>query len=45
MINALNSNGNEDTLRFYLDDITAHYQNNHQNCHATSGCQYFSLYG
>ena len=34
-----NSNGNEDTLRFYLDNITAHYQNNHQNCHATSGCQ------
>lgn len=35
-----NSNGNEDTLRFYLDNITAHYQNNHQNCHATSGCSF-----
>ena len=34
-----NCNGNADTLRAMMDNVTEHYQNKHDNCRAESRCK------
>ena len=39
-----NCNGDPKVLRDSLDNVVAHYQNNHEHCHPTSRCRSEALY-